>query len=98
MSYKSVLQIFILILILIILFSIYFVYFSSSNKIVSENKIEVTTSDLIQKKTETNKNLELDEISKKEVKEKISKNEKDTIKTDVSNESNEIKKVYCKKI
>ena len=92
MSYKSVLQIFILILILIILFSIYFVYFSSSNKIVSENKIEVTTSDLIQKKTETNKNLELDEISKKEVKEKISKNEKDTIKTDVSNESNETKK------
>lgn len=42
MSYKSVLQIFILILILIILSSIYFIYFADRNELVSEDNDKIT--------------------------------------------------------
>ena len=66
MSYKSVLQIFILILILIILSSIYFIYFEDRNELVSEdnNKITKLINDKNNEKDLVVKEKKIDELNK----------------------------------
>ena len=71
MSYKSVLQIFVLILILIILSSIYFVYFSNPKEIIKDDDNKITSLNDNKKNQE---NLETTEKNIKEIVE-ISKND-----------------------
>lgn len=71
MSYKSVLQIFVLILILIILSSIYFVYFSNPKEIIKDDDNKITNLNGNKKNQE---NLETKEKNIKEIVE-ISKND-----------------------
>ena len=81
MSYKSILQVFILILIAIIFFSLYLVYFSSPNKIIEDNKSGITNLNKIE---ETQESLKIEKSPKKEIEKKISLNEKDVSKKENS--------------
>ena len=81
MSYKSILQVFILILIAIIFFSLYLVYFSSPNEIIEDNKSGITNLNKIE---ETQESLKIEKSPKKEIEKKISLNEKDVSKKENS--------------
>ena len=98
MSYKSVLQIFVLILILIILSSIYFVYFSNPKEIIKDDDNKITSLNDNKKNQEnletTEKNIkEIVEISKNDnQKEILITEEKNTKTENIVNNNSESKK------